>query len=293
MQKLGMKEGESIEHPIITKSIEGAQKKIEGFHFEIRKHLLDYDNVMNQQRNVVYTLRRDIIAGEATDSIVTETIENVIDSMVEGYVNLAEKPDFESFEKEITQIFDIEFKFSEDRKELNNDLDKLKKEISVKLDERREQFGSYFAEVARFLYINILDTKWKENLLQMDYLRDSVGLRGYGQKDPLNEYKREAYNLFLEMMNKINTEVATFLFHVEVETEASVEQASKKEKVQTTEERRDIFQEEDQDREKKAPVKRDAPKVGRNDPCPCGSGKKFKKCCGAADNNPSAENEEV
>jgi len=285
MQKLGMKEGESIEHSIITKSIEGAQKKIEGFHFEIRKHLLDYDNVMNQQRNVVYTLRRDIISGEATEDIVTETIENVLDSMVEGYVNLAEKPDYDAFQKEIDQIFDVEFVFSEDKKNLQSDLDKLRDDIKLKLNEKRDQFGEYFAEVARFLYINILDAKWKENLLQMDHLRDSVGLRGYGQKDPLNEYKREAYNLFLDMMNKVNTEVITFLFHVQVDTEESMEEASKREQIETKEEHKDIFQDEksqqsQQAEEKKQPVKRDTPKVGRNDDCPCGSGKKYKKCCG-------------
>ena len=279
MEKLGMKEGESIQHPIISKSIEGAQKKVEAFHFEIRKHLLDYDNVMNQQRNVIYSLRKDLITGEAQEQIIDETIAAVLDAMHEGYVNSTDKPDFEAFEEEVEQVFGIEFKFSEDKKELQNDLQRLKGQINVKLEERREQFGGYFAEVVRFLYINILDAKWKENLLQMDHLRDSVGLRGYGQKDPLNEYKREAFTLFIEMMNKINSEAVQFIFHVQVQTESDVEQAaSKRERVKTTEERRNIFEEEKQ--EKKKPITRDMPKVGRNDPCPCGSGKKYKKCHG-------------
>jgi preprotein translocase subunit SecA len=282
MEKLGMKEGESIQHPMISKSIEGAQKKVEAFHFEIRKHLLDYDNVMNQQRNVVYSLRKDIISGEATDDIINETIENVLDNLVEVYVNATDKPDFEEFKKDIENIFGIDFTFSDDRKEMQNDLKRLREMINASLEEKRDQFGGYFAEVVRFLYINILDSKWKENLLQMDYLRDSVGLRGYGQKDHLNEYKRESYNLFVEMMNKINSDVVKFLFHLRVETESDVQEASKKEKIQTKEEHRDIFGGE-QKEEKKKPVTRDMPKVGRNDPCPCGSGLKFKKCHGRSE----------
>lgn len=283
MEKLGMKEGESIEHPIISKSIEGAQKKVEAYHFEIRKHLLDYDNVMNQQRNVVYSLRKDILAGEATDQIIGETIENVLDNMTEVFINATEKPEYEEFEKEIQDTFDIEFRFSEDKKELQSDLTRLRKEIDAKLAGRRDQFGGYYSDVTKFLFINVLDQKWKENLLQMDYLRDSVGLRGYGQKDPLNEYKREAYNLFLDMMNRINTDVLKFLFRVQVQGESDVEAASaSREKVQTTEERRDVFGGE-QKEEKKKPITRNMPKVGRNDPCPCGSGKKYKKCCGQSE----------
>ncbi len=289
MQKLGMKEGESIEHSIISKSIEGAQKKVEAFHFEIRKHLLDYDNVMNQQRNVIYSLRRDIMQGESADEIVSETIENVIESMTEAHINSAERPDFESFEKDIYSVFDMEFAFSSDRKVYQQELERLRTEISKKLEEKKEQFGGYFAEVARFLYINVLDSKWKENLLHMDHLRDSVGLRGYGQKDPLNEYKREAYNLFVSMMNRINAEVVRFLFHVELDNRNDIEEAEKQqERVQTKEEQRDIFAEQKKaPEEKKSPIKRDLPKVGRNDLCPCGSGKKYKKCCGA--NEPDSE----
>jgi preprotein translocase subunit SecA len=288
MQKLGMKEGESIEHPIITRSIEGAQKKVEAFHFEIRKHLLDYDNVMNQQRNVVYSLRKDIISGNASDEIVAETIINVIDAMVEAHVNAADKPDYEAFEKEIFEIFDIEFKFADDRRQLHNELERLKGLVNAKLEQKKQEFGGFFADVARFLYTSILDSKWKENLLYMDHLRDSVGLRGYGQKDPLNEYKREAYNLFISMMNKINSEVIRVLFHVEMNQKSDIEEAEQsQERVQTREEQRDIFAEKpQQSEEKRAPIKREYPKVGRNDLCPCGSGKKYKKCHGA--NEPDA-----
>jgi len=293
MTRLGMQEGESIQHPIITKSIEGAQKKVESFHFEIRKHLLDYDNVMNQQRNVVYSLRKDLLNGDAMEEIITETIDTVIDNMLEVYINATEKPDFDEFQADIELSFGIEFEFSEDRKELQNDIARLKEVVFAKLDERKDQFGDYYEDVIKFLFINVLDAKWKENLLQMDYLRDSVGLRGYGQKDPLNEYKREAYNLFVEMMNKINSDVVKFLFHVQVQEESDVEEASKREKVQTTEEHKDIFGNDPNQEEKKKPVKRSMPKVGRNDPCPCGSGLKYKKCHGRSEETAEAETEEV
>ncbi len=289
MQRLGMKEGESIEHPIITRSIEGAQKKVEAFHFEIRKHLLDYDNVMNQQRNVIYTLRRDIIAGGASDEIIAETIDNVIDAMIETYINAAEKPDYEALEKEIVEVFDIEFTFAEDRRQLHTEIERLKSLVNARLEQKKQEFGGFFADVARFLYTSILDSKWKENLLHMDHLRDSVGLRGYGQKDPLNEYKREAYNLFITMMNKVNSEVIRVLFHVEMNKQSDIEEAEQnQERVQTKEEQRDIFAEkpQQQQEEKRTPIKREFPKVGRNDLCPCGSGKKYKKCHGA--NEPDA-----
>lgn len=284
MKRLGMKDGESIEHPIISKSIEGAQKKVEAFHFEIRKHLLDYDNVMNQQRHVVYTLRKEVITGDATEEMIGEALDGVIDSMYESYVNGADKPDFEAFEQELAQIFDFEFKFSEDKRNVHNEIAALREQAHARLIAKKEKFGDFFKEVARFLYINILDTKWKENLLNMDHLRDSVGLRGYGQKDPLNEYKREAYNMFVTMMNSINGELIRLLFHVELNNQADIEEAEKKqERVKTTEEQRDIFAEDQkkQKEEKKAPIKRDMPKVGRNDLCPCGSGKKYKNCHGA------------
>jgi len=280
MNKLGMKEGEPIEHPLISRAIENAQKKVEAMHFEIRKHLLEYDNVMNQQRQVVYTLRRTILEGKDLDEIVSEHIENVIDTLISDFIDAPDHPDFESFSKKLEQILDIKIDLSGNYSK--KDIDEIKKQIidsvNEKINAKKEEIGEHYYGFVRFLLLNILDNRWKEHLLNMDYLRDSVGLRGYGQKDPLIEYKRESYNLFTDMMNRISFEFVEFLIHVKVEKEEELD--LKQENKNIKEERRDIFSDSEQQEEKKKPIRRVTPKVGRNDPCPCGSGKKYKKCCG-------------
>ncbi|MGA1862477.1 preprotein translocase subunit SecA [Deferribacter thermophilus] len=280
MNKLGMKEGEPIEHPLISRAIENAQKKVEAMHFEIRKHLLEYDNVMNQQRQVVYTLRRTILEGKDLDEIVSEHIENVIDTLISDFIDAPDHPDFESFSKKLEQILDIQIDLSGNYSK--KDIDEIKKQIidsvNEKINAKKEEIGEHYYGFVRFLLLNILDNRWKEHLLNMDYLRDSVGLRGYGQKDPLIEYKRESYNLFTDMMNRISFEFVEFLIHVKVEKEEELD--LKQENKNIKEERRDIFSDSEQQEEKKKPIRRVNPKVGRNDPCPCGSGKKYKKCCG-------------
>jgi len=285
MDKLGMKEGEPIEHPLINKSIENAQKKVEAMHFEIRKHLLEYDNVMNQQRNVIYSLRRDILMGNDIENILKENIENVVDGLFEDYVINSEVIDEELLQKKIAEIFSVDFSFEGvSRKTANEYSNKLKEKIFEKFSSKKEELGEHFIGFSRFLMMNILDSKWKEHLLNMDHLRDSVGLRGYGQKDPLIEYKKESYVLFVNMLNKINTDTVKFLFNVKIQVESDEELELKSQNTELKEERRDIFNENSQEDNKKSPIKRDTPKVGRNDPCPCGSGKKYKKCCGANEN---------
>ncbi|BAI79558.1 preprotein translocase, subunit A [Deferribacter desulfuricans SSM1] len=281
MNKLGMKEGEPIEHPLISRAIENAQKKVEAMHFEIRKHLLEYDNVMNQQRQVVYTLRRTILEGKDLDDIVNEHIENVLDGLIKEFIDAPDDPDFESFAKSIEKIFDIKIDLTDrqSKKDIDEDKKVILQKINEKIEMKKNEIGEHYYGFVRFLLINILDNRWKEHLLNMDYLRDSVGLRGYGQKDPLIEYKRESYNLFMDMMNRISFEFVEFLSHVQVERDEELE--LKQEEKNIKEERRDIFSDEQPKEEKKKPIKRATPKVGRNDPCPCGSGKKYKKCCGA------------
>jgi preprotein translocase subunit SecA len=279
MNKLGMKDGEPIEHNMITKAIENAQKKVEGMHFEIRKHLLDYDNIMNQQRNVIYNLRRDILEGTDVERILEESIENVLANLIDTYIENAEEIDPEGLKKEIKNIFDVDVDVTGIGKKGSEPYyEKFLGQIKEKLEEKKAQFDDHFKEFLRFIMINVLDNRWKEHLLNMDHLRDSVGLRGYGQKDPLNEYKREAYELFVEVMERINFETMEIVFHVQVANDEDI--ALEEKQIETTEERRDYFSEEEKT-EKKKPIKRNTPKVGRNDPCPCGSGKKYKKCCGA------------
>lgn len=284
MDKLGMKEGDPIEHPLISKSIENAQKKVEGMHFEIRKHLLDYDNVMNQQRNVIYSLRRDILTGSEIEHILRENIENVLDELMLSYVTNLEIADEESLANQLKSVFEIDYDVHQINKK-NTDFHKeeINKIIQQKLEAKKNELGQHFVPFSKFIMMNILDNKWKEHLLNMDHLRDSVGLRGYGQKDPLIEYKKESYRLFVNMLGRINFETVELLFHVKVKMEEDEEIKLKKEQSQQIkEERKDIFSEASEEI-KKEPVRRAMPKVGRNDPCPCGSGKKYKKCCGASE----------
>ena len=278
MERLGMKEGEPIEHPLISKAIEGAQKKVEAMHFEIRKHLLEYDNVANQQRQIIYSLRRNILEEKDLEELLNEMIDNVLTQLFNTYVVDLHEADSASLKAEILRIFNIDVNTDGiNSKNMEVYKEKIIEAINDYLNEKKAMFREHYNDFLRFLMINILDSKWKDHLLSMDYLRDSVGLRGYGQKDPLIEYKKEAYNLFVELISRIHREVVEFLFHVEVKEHADVRLDEKKRTYK--EERRNVF--EGDKEEKKKPVKRNMPKVGRNDLCPCGSGKKYKKCCGA------------
>ncbi len=285
MDKLGMEEGEPIEHNMISKAIENAQKKVEGMHFEIRKHLLDYDNVMNQQRNVIYSLRRSILQGKDLDTIVLESMENVVDNLINTYVMESEFPDAESISKEIHNIFDVELDVSGiGKKTASHYREDMIKTLQQAFENKKAELGEHYIDILKFLMLNILDSRWKEHLLNMDHLRDSVGLRGYGQKDPLNEYKREAYQLFVEVVDRINFETMEYLFHVQMKTGEEIALEEQRQQQEMKEERRDVFSAEEEKEQKKKPFKRNVPKVGRNDPCPCGSGKKYKKCCGMNSN---------
>lgn len=279
MRRLGMKEGEPIEHPLISKAIEGAQKKVEAMHFEIRKHLLEYDNVANQQRQIIYSLRRNILEEKNLDELLNEMIGNVLNQLFSQYVSDLHEADIESLKAEISRIFNVTPELDGlNNKNIEIYREKILMSIYDYLNNKKEMFAEHYNDFLRFLMINILDAKWKDHLLSMDYLRDSVGLRGYGQKDPLIEYKKEAYNLFVELITRIHREIVEFLFHVEVKQHADVRLEEKKRVYK--EEKRDVFASSSEE-EKKRPIKRKTPKVGRNDLCPCGSGKKYKKCCGA------------
>ncbi|MGB9732235.1 preprotein translocase subunit SecA [Calditerrivibrio nitroreducens] len=281
MDKLGMKEGEPIEHPLINKAIENAQKKVEGLHFEIRKHLLEYDNVMNQQRQIVYGLRKSILSDDEIEQVIVEEIHNLADIMIEDYILSSDTADYDGLKMEIEKVFDITVDElpQANRKNTSTLKEKIVSLALKKLDEKKELLGEHFAPVIRFVMINTLDSKWKEHLLTMDHLRDSVGLRGYGQKDPLIEYKKESFNIFTDMMRRIYYETIELVFHVQLKSEEDIELKEEK-KQKLKEEKKDIFSDEPSE-EKTTPIKRDTPKIGRNDPCPCGSGKKYKKCCGS------------
>lgn len=285
--RLGMGDGEPIEHGLVSRAIENAQKKVEAMHFEVRKHLLEYDNVSNAQRKVVYGLRRDILQGRGTDAIIEENARETIDAILEDFVT--DDPDRTEAENMFEKIFGVKADMSDfNPKHLETAEKELMEVFNKRLEERKEEFRGHFQDFAKYILISVLDTRWKEHLLQMDHLRDSVGLRGYGQKDPLIEYKKEAYSLFVNLIDKIRRETTELLMKVHIQQKSAEEAAAENarklkameaENSRRLQERRSMEQA-GSGEQRRQPVKRSEPKVGRNDPCPCGSGKKYKNCHG-------------
>ena len=282
MEKLKVPENEAIEHGMISKAIEGAQKKVEAHNFEIRKHLIDYDDVMNRQREVIYRQRKEVLAGEN----IKETIEAILDEMVEDMVatfcpdkTAAAEWNWESLAADFISQFNFEAEMPDPDKGLKPvDLEEeLKGQVAKRLAERTETFTPPVMEhLMKVLLLQTIDTKWKDHLLSIDHLKEGIGMRAYAQKNPKEEYKREAYALFMEMMGRIRQEVAQKLFRVQLAREeevAEMEAAQRRERLA-------LARQSGPQSIAKGPTKRDADKVGRNDDCPCGSGKKYKKCCG-------------
>jgi preprotein translocase subunit SecA len=287
MLKLGMEEGIPIEHRMVTKSIENAQKKVEGHNFEIRKHLLEYDDVMNKQREVIYKHRQSVL--KATD--VREEVMDMLDGIGEGLVETycpeeqySEEWDFAGLVESIHGQFGIETIKVDDLKELGRDA--LKEDLPAKLKQAyRDKVHNLVQEhgaseelihyIERTILLQMIDQHWKDHLWGMDQLKDGIGLRGYGQKDPLAEYKREGYDMFAGMMDRIKGDTLERLFKFQLvrgeRPEAEVE-APRPQQISLNRGEADA---------PKQPVHRTEDKVGRNDPCPCGSGKKFKNCHGA------------
>ena len=284
MLKLGMEEGVPIEHKMVTKSIENAQKKVEAHNFEIRKQLLEYDDVMNKQREIIYTHRGSVLTGETLSEDVRDWIDDVVDSMVATYCpeeEYAEAWDLKGLSETVNGQFGVEIFRVKDIEDMGRDglreeiLERMRTLFEQKQKERDEQIGSEVRyQLERALVLQVIDHHWKEHLLGMDQLRDGIGLRGYGQKDPLAEYKREGFDMFSGMMDLIKTDALERLFKVQVvqgEHPDEVDEAAQPKQFSLNR------------GEGAAPktVYRAEEKVGRNDPCPCGSGKKYKKCHGA------------
>jgi len=281
MDKLRIPENEPIEHGIISKAIENAQKKVESHNFDIRKHLLEYDDVMNRQREVIYAQRREVLGGEN----LRETVEGIIDETVEDMVATfcPEKTppaewNWATMADDFFKQFNIQAHFpapeSPDLKV--ESLEKqLREQVQIRFKEREEEFGpEVLDQLMKVLLLQTIDSQWKGHLLGIDYLKEGIGLRGYGQKNPKEEYKREAYALFVEMMGRIRQEVLQKLFRVQLAREDDLE------RMEAERRRRQIhLNRVGGEAAAKKPVTKED-KVGRNDPCPCGSGKKYKKCCG-------------
>ena len=290
MDKLGMKEGEPIEHPMVTKAIENAQKKVEGHNFEIRKHLLEYDDVMNTQREVIYGQRRAILEGkdlkEDILAMARDLLENYLDTFAPDKVRQDEW-NLEGLKKEVERRFGIDVEMEElqglSREEL---LELLENKVKEAYEKKEEEVGSQqLRNLERMVTLYILDNLWKDHLLAMDHLREGIGLRGYGQRDPLNEYKKESYELFMDMIDRLKTQVVETLFRLQVREESATDT-----RPLTRRERRRMYKEHRGEmaaaasagggEETLQPYRREGRKIGRNEPCPCGSGKKYKHCCG-------------
>jgi preprotein translocase subunit SecA len=285
MDKLGIEEGEAITHGLITRAIENAQKKVEAHNFEIRKHLIEYDDVMNKQREVIYTQRKEILAGNAIrDSflgMVDDTVTDMVASLAIERV-AARDWDWQAIEDSVVKVFgyhlDLQPEIVDRLTPVNFD-DLLRGGARQRFAQKLAEFGDDLMDhLIKVIMLQVIDTQWKDHLLSIDHLKEGIGLRGYGQKDPKQEYKREAYQLFMDMMNRIREEVVEKIYWVQVAQEEEVE---KIEVEQVRQQQRMVFNLGDHEPEA-APVQPAKSKrsVGRNDPCPCGSGQKYKKCHG-------------
>ena len=283
MSGLGIDDGQPIEHKMITKAIERAQARVEGIHFEARKHLLEYDDVMNKQREVIYEQRRVVLESESVQSVLYDMIEEMLDDLIEEYTSArtyAEDWDLKGLKGELLRRFGFAYDLEPDglgdmnQSEFKED---LHQGIIHQYESREKNIGSdTMRHLEKMIMLSTIDTLWKDHLYAMDHLKEGIGMRGYGQKDPLIEYKREGFDMFQEMIQMIKLQTVSHLFMIQ-----SVKEEEEREKRRRMKVRQQLeaaktagsFTAPQQQRKKEK-------KVGRNEPCPCGSGKKYKRCCG-------------
>jgi|LULL01.1.fsa_nt_gb preprotein translocase subunit SecA len=290
MERMGLKEDEPIEAKILSNQIAKAQKRVEGHNFDIRKHLLDFDNVMNEQRKVIYKIRKEILNDEGNRELINEMIEDVA-----HFLTLSNRPqnpkaplnewNWEDINKGFQNIFSThkEITIHECSNEYNSDLTKYI--IATATDILNEKFSQYDKEqvkvTMREVLLSTFDQLWKDHLLNMDHLKEGINLRSYGQKDPLVEYKREAFNLYEQMKEQVRSAVVERIFSVRLYTAEEIEEIKKQQQAMLEAQLEAHKRAQKQAEQANQPVQRKTVKVGRNDPCPCGSGKKFKHCHGA------------
>jgi preprotein translocase subunit SecA len=289
MDKLGMEEDEPIEHSMISKAIENAQRKVEGHNFDIRKHLLEYDDVMNKQREVIYTQRREVLETENVFEIIEDMADDLLDRVVDELVQdrtPSEDWDWEEFEERVADLFNIKLAWSKsDRVDLDYDTlrTKMRTEFTEAYRAQEERNGvEQMRQIERMILLQMVDTLWKEHLLNMDHLKEGIGLRGYGQKDPLDEYKKEGFDLFLSMIETVKEQTIGNLMRIQIvqaDEVARLEEEQRRKREQELELAKASSASSTADNTPKT-VRRQEEKIGRNAPCPCGSGKKYKKCCG-------------
>ena len=281
MQRLGMEEDVPIESRLISKRIESAQKQVEAHNFSIRKHLLEYDDVMNQQRKTIYGLREQFLSKSDQKEYLLELSEDVIGGFIDSYCDADSDPeewDGEGLRKAVAQQFGLDLRHENvpveqlNREEL---LEGICARAREKYERKDQEIGSQeMRQYERLILLNVLDAHWKDHLLAMDQLKEGIGLRGYGQRDPLVEYKKESFATFEQMMDGIEEQSLRYLYLLQpVEDRDKVREMERRQRKQEM-----VMGAAEEAPEPRRPVIR-GPKIGRNEPCPCGSGKKYKKCC--------------
>ncbi len=277
MDKLGMEDGEPIENRMVSRAIENAQKRVEAHNFEIRKQLLEYDNVMNQQREVIYSRRRELMETAEPEAFVAQYLQEIVGEVFAPLEAHKGEPDAEALEVAAAQLEDLLDVKAELVKGDAAERDAVLEAVLTRQQSLAEAAGDHYREIARYFLLDSLDRHWKEHLLSMDHLRDGIGLRGYGQKDPKQEYKREGFELFQQLIDSMRDAAIRSLCRVRIRNEVREQEFQHKDDSANLRYSGASPEEE----AKKEPKRRAEPKVGRNDPCPCGSGKKYKKCHGA------------
>jgi preprotein translocase subunit SecA len=327
MKMMGMKEGEVIEHRWLTKSIEGAQKKVEAHNFDIRKNLLEYDDVMNQQRRTIYRLRRMVLGfgagipvveydedpktkvktrreqvftwGDQHEHVLDLVEDLVVDMVGANCPNRLSDWNLEGLSSMVKEQFGVEMKFAQPtggkaaveraaiEEQVFNVIEKLYRQKEEELGVDAEGVP-VLRRYEQWLYLQAIDQQWKDHLLSMDHLRQGIGLRGYGQKDPKQEYKKEGYEMFVQMTWRVKSAVVGNVLRLQVVRQESAEEIEAKRMALARRQRITESHGAETDGDARAPAKQETvvratPKVGRNEPCPCGSGKKYKKCHGATE----------
>ncbi|MBW1791103.1 MAG: preprotein translocase subunit SecA [Deltaproteobacteria bacterium] len=286
MDKLGMEEDEPIEHTMISKAIENAQRKVEGHNFDIRKHLLEYDDVMNEQRQMIYDQRKEVLGGEDVSYIVADMFEDLIAAITMEFCDdkkLSEDWDWDGISERVSANMGIELDWDDDvKKGLKSDTfeKNLLETMEAAYKAREEELGEEtMRQLERFILLQIVDTHWKDHLLGMDHLKEGIGLRGYGQKNPLDEYKKEGFNMFNTMIERVREKTVSTLMRVQLARQDEMEQLEEEKRRRKTEMEMSRGAG-NETPERQQPARREGEKIGRNAPCPCGSGKKYKRCCG-------------
>jgi len=281
MEKLGMEEGEPIEHNMISRAIENAQSKVEGHNFDIRKQLLEYDDVMNQQREVIYRQRREALSGKDLKAEIQEMIHDKAEEIADTIAG--DNPHAEEWDlKELRDVVYKQFNFrlngfdEETLDGLNRDglAEFIYEEAGKVYQDRETAVGSEdFRQLERLVMLQTVDNLWKDHLLSMDHLKEGIGLRGYAQQNPLIVYKKEGYELFQDMIDRVKEETLGILYRIQIAEPEKIDDFRQPKQQQLA------FSGGGESQQKK-PTKRSSKKIGRNAPCPCGSGRKYKKCCG-------------